>query len=248
MKKGVPCIVGRQDPAAQATIEMIAREVGAPLHCADQDWSARLENGRLVFEDDDGLLDLAPPALVGRHQIDNAGVAVAALRRLGLDEAACDAAMREASWPGRLMRLKTGPLVEAAHDAIALWLDGGHNPAAGAAVAAHFGELEERAPAPLYLICGMINSKDPDGFLAPFVGLARRLYAVPIPGEPNALSAEEVAEAAVRVGLSAQTAGSVDGALRAIHSAVDAEQDFDASRVLICGSLYLAGRVLRNNG
>ena len=170
------------------------------------------------------------------------------LRALGLEEPACAAALTQAEWPARLQRLRKGPLVEAVSDDAELWLDGGHNPAAGEAIAAYFGELEEQASAPLYLVCGMLNTKDPDGFLRPFAGLARRLFAVSIPGELNTLPGEDVAQAAVRAGLSAQTSGSVEGALRAIMAESATDFVSEAPRILICGSLYLAGRVLRENG
>ncbi len=247
LKAGVPCVVGAQEDAALDVIHRTAERVGAPLSVAGQDWRVSEENGRLVFEDNHGLLDLPKPRLFGRHQVENAGIAVATLRALGFEEPACAAAMTEVDWPARLQRLKSGPLIEAVSSDTELWLDGGHNPAAGEAVAAFFGQLEERSPAPLYVICGMLNTKDPDGYLRPFDGLARRVLTVSIPGEPNTLPAEDVAQAAVRVGLSAQAAGSVEGALRTIMA--ESANDFvsDAPRILICGSLYLAGRVLREN-
>ncbi|MEM1419782.1 MAG: folylpolyglutamate synthase/dihydrofolate synthase family protein [Pseudomonadota bacterium] len=247
LKAGVPCVVGAQEDAALEVIHRTAERVGAPLSVAGQDWRVSEENGRLVFEDNHGLLDLPKPRLFGRHQVENAGIAVATLRALGFEEPACAAAMTEVDWPARLQRLKSGPLIEAVSSDTELWLDGGHNPAAGEAVAAFFGQLEERSPAPLYVICGMLNTKDPDGYLRPFDGLARRVFTVSIPGEANTLPAEDVAQAAVRVGLSAQAAGSVEGALRTIMA--ESANDFvsDAPRILICGSLYLAGRVLREN-
>ncbi|MEL6280141.1 MAG: folylpolyglutamate synthase/dihydrofolate synthase family protein [Pseudomonadota bacterium] len=247
LKAGVPCVVGAQEDAALDVIHRAAERIGAPLSVAGQDWRVSEENGRLVFEDNHGLLDLPKPRLFGRHQVENAGIAVATLRALGFEEPACAAAMTEVDWPARLQRLKSGPLIEAVSSDTELWLDGGHNPAAGEAVAAFFGQLEERSPAPLYVICGMLNTKDPDGYLRPFDGLARRVFTVSIPGEANTLPAEDVAQAAVRVGLSAQAAGSVEGALRTIMA--ESANDFvsDAPRILICGSLYLAGRVLREN-
>ncbi|MEL6284177.1 MAG: folylpolyglutamate synthase/dihydrofolate synthase family protein [Pseudomonadota bacterium] len=247
LKAGVPCVVGAQEDAALDVIHRAAERIGAPLSVAGQDWRVSEENGRLVFEDNHGLFDLPKPRLFGRHQVENAGIAVATLRALGFEEPACAAAMTEVDWPARLQRLKSGPLIEAVSSDTELWLDGGHNPAAGEAVAAFFGQLEERSPAPLYVICGMLNTKDPDGYLRPFDGLARRVFTVSIPGEANTLPAEDVAQAAVRVGLSAQAAGSVEGALRTIMA--ESANDFvsDAPRILICGSLYLAGRVLREN-
>ncbi|MEO1292813.1 MAG: folylpolyglutamate synthase/dihydrofolate synthase family protein [Pseudomonadota bacterium] len=241
LKPGIPCVVGPQRPEALAVIEDKAREVGAPLQVHGQDWMVRTEHGRLVFEDEGGLLDLPAPALAGAHQSDNAGIAVAALRFLGQPDAICARAVTEAEWPARLQRLTSGPLAEAAIGRAELWLDGGHNKAAAIAIGDHFGALEERNSAPLVLICGMINTKDPAGFLEPFRDLARHLYAVPIPGEPNALPPEALVQAATGVGLMASEAETIETALR------DALADLTHPRVLICGSLYLAGSVLRRD-
>ncbi len=247
VKPGIPCVVAPQSEAALAEIERAAHALGAPLIRSGSEWSAFLENGRLVFQDDEGLLDLPPPRLPGRHQIDNAGTAVACLRTLGVSEEACATAMRSVDWPARLQRLRRGPLFAEAPPEAEIWLDGGHNPAAGAALAEHFAELEEQATAPLFILVGMLDSKDVEGFLRPFAGLARRVIAVPIPGEPAALSAEAVATAAVRVGLPAQTAGSLSGAVRSInHELIDDLKELPP-RIAICGSLYLAGRVLRDH-
>ena len=178
------------------------------------------------------------PALIGAHQVANAGIALAALRALGADEAACAAAVTQAEWPARLQRLRHGPLVEAA-GAAELWLDGGHNPAAGEALAEALSRLP---PRPLHLVCGMLNTKDVEGFLRPLAAEARDLAAVTIPGEAATLPAEATAAAARAAGLAAEAAAGVADAVAAI-----AARD-PGSRILICGSLYLAGRVLRDNG
>ena len=248
IKPGVTCVVGAQTKEAAAVIDAVAAEVGAPLLRYGVEWSVRQENGRVVFEDHFGLADLPAPVLQGRHQVENAGVAVATLRHLGFNDDVCAAALSQAEWPARLQRLRRGPLVETLDEAMELWLDGGHNPAAGEALAAYLGELEERAPAALYMICGLLESKDPQGYLAPFAGMARQVYTIAIPGEQASLPADAVAAAAVKVGLSAQTAGSVEGALRAAQDAIYSDRTSDFARIVICGSLYLAGRVLRENG
>ena len=192
----------------------------------------------MVFHDENGLLDLPLPNLPGPHQIENAGAALMALRHLGFGEAAFSGAVTRADWPARMQRLRHGPLVQAAPQA-ELWLDGGHNPSAGAAIAATLARL---APRPTWLICGMLNTKDVRGFMAPLAGHAEGLFAVSIPGEANTLPAETTAQAAVAAGLKAETAAGVADALDAIIA-----RDSRA-RVLICGSLYLAGSVLRENG
>lgn len=238
IKRDVPVVVGPQQDEALDVIEAKANSLGAPILAYGQHWHVFKERDRLVFQDETGLLDLPLPALLGDHQIQNAGAALAALRYLGADEAACEAAMTQATWPARMQRLKTGPLVESAPSA-ELWLDGGHNAAAGEALAALLGALPKRET---HLICGMLNTKDVSGYLRPLATQAASLTAVSIPGEANTLSAKDTAAAAESVDLPAQEAASVQAALDAILAkAPDA-------RVLICGSLYLAGNILRENG
>lgn len=238
IKRGVPCVVGPQPEEAMEVIEATAARLGAPLIAFGQHWHVYEEAGRLVFQDERGLLDLPLPALLGEHQIQNAGAAIAALRALGADEAACEAAMANAEWPARMQRLKTGPLVEAAGDA-ELWLDGGHNAAAGIALADVLAKLPKR---PTHLICGMLNTKDVTGYMRPLAVQAASLTAISIPDEVNTLSAEETEAAAKSVGITATRAENAAEALQAIVA-----KDPQA-RVLICGSLYLAGAILRENG
>ncbi len=238
LKRGVPCVVGPQEEAGLRVIEERAARLGAPLLAQGQHWHVWEERGRLVFQDENGLLDLPLPNLPGPHQIDNAGAALAALRHLGAGEAACEAAVTRAFWPARMQRLTRGPLVDAA-GTCELWLDGGHNPAGGVAVAATLARMPAR---PTHLILGMLNTKDIAGYLRPVAAQARSLTAVSIPGEANTLSADETQAAAARAGIAAGTAESVLDAVRAI-----AARD-PGARILICGSLYLAGGVLRENG
>ena len=238
LKRGVPCVVGPQEAAGLEVIEARAARLGCPLLVHGQHWRAWEERGRLIFQDENGLLDLPLPNLPGPHQIDNAGAALAALRHLGADEAACEAAVTRAYWPARMQRLRHGPLVEAA-GACELWLDGGHNPAGGEAVAATLARMAAR---PTHLILGMLNTKDIAGYLRPVAAQAASLTAVSIPGEANTLSAEETQDAARRAGIGADTAESVLAAVARIAA------DDPGSRILICGSLYLAGTVLRENG
>ncbi|SES28417.1 dihydrofolate synthase / folylpolyglutamate synthase [Tranquillimonas rosea] len=238
LKRGVPCVVGRQENAALEVIEARAAALGAPLLVRGQHWHAWEERGRLVYQDERGLLDLPLPALPGRHQIDNAGIALAALRHLESDETACEAAMTGAAWPARMQRLTRGPLADAAPGA-QIWLDGGHNPHAGAALADSLAAMDDR---PLHLICGMLNTKDAGGYLAPLAGMAASLTAVPIPGEHSAHPPAEVAAAARAAGIPASEAESVGAALAEIAGTAP------GARVLICGSLYLAGQVLGENG
>ncbi len=238
LKRGVPCVVGPQPEAVMEVIEEKAARLGVPLLAQGQHWHVGQERGRLVFQDETGLLDLPLPGLPGAHQVENAGAALAALRHLGFGEAACEAAVTRAQWPARMQRLREGALV-AAVPGIELWLDGGHNPAAGRALAAHLAALPKR---PTHLVCGMLRTKDAAGYLRPLAGVAEGLTAVSIPGEANTLSAEETAAVAASIGLTATTAGTVREALARIAA------EEPRARVLICGSLYLAGTVLRENG
>ncbi|MFY0679196.1 MAG: bifunctional folylpolyglutamate synthase/dihydrofolate synthase [Thalassovita sp.] len=237
LKRGVPCIVGPQSEAALDVIEREAAKVGAPLSVYGQHWHMFEERGRLVFQDETGLVDVPLPALPGAHQYQNAGTAVAALRQLSLGTEAAEAAMTNVTWPARMQRLRAGPLSDAAPQ-VELWLDGGHNAAAGQALGAHLASLPAR---PTHLICGMLNTKDVTGYLAQLAAQAQSLTAVSIPGEPNSLTAEQTAAAAQTVGLEAQIAADVDHALARIT------QSDPNARVLICGSLYLAGRILQKN-
>ncbi|SDW80376.1 bifunctional folylpolyglutamate synthase/dihydrofolate synthase [Litoreibacter albidus] len=237
IKRGVPCVVGPQPDEAIDVIEAQAAKLGAPLLAYGQHWHVWEERGRLIFQDERGLMDLPLPALLGAHQIQNAGAALAVLRHLGLNDAACEAAMTEAVWPARMQRLALGPLVDAAGNA-ELWLDGGHNPAAGNALA---DVLKTLPPKPTHLICGMLNTKDVVGYMTPLANVATTLHAVAIPGEQATLSAEETAKAARKAGLQATEADTVLAAIQSI-TATD-----PTARILICGSLYLAGNVLREN-
>lgn len=238
LKRGVPCILGPQEEAGETVIEARAARLGAPLQACGQHWHISEEYGRMAFQDEAGLLDLPLPNLIGAHQVQNAGMAIAALRALGMNNAACEAAVTHAKWPARMQRLRKGPLVEAAGRA-ELWLDGGHNPAAGTALA---NVLAGLPPRPTHLICGMLNTKDIAGFLRPLAAKAQSLTAVTIPGEPNTLPAEVTAQAARDVGLVATSAESVSAAIKTIT------QTTPDARILICGSLYLAGHIARENG
>lgn len=245
LKRGRPAVIAPQAGEALNEIETQAARVGAPLFVANRDWVAYPESGRLVYQDEDGLLDLPAPRLLGRHQYANAGTAVAALRRsgLGLPRSALEAGMANVEWPARLQALTAGALAQAVPQA-EVWLDGGHNPGAGTVVAEAMADLEERSPKPLILVSGMMSTKDPVGFFRPFAGLAAKVIAVPVPGHEAGRPPEELAEAARAAGLKAETAVSVSDALGKIAAEATAEPP----RILICGSLYLAGSVLDENG
>lgn len=238
IKRGVPVIIGPQEDAGMAVIEARAMRFGAPVLAFGQHWHVHEEHGRMVYQDGNGLLDLPLPNLPGPHQIHNAGAALTALRYLGRSAADCEAAVTQAYWHARMQRLRKGPLVESA-PGVELWLDGGHNPAGGLAVAATLARMPQRET---HLICGMLNTKDVRGYMEPLASQTTMLHAVAIPGEKNTLPAEVTRDAARAAGIVAEVSGSVAEALA--HIAARAPE----ARVLICGSLYLAGSVLRDNG
>ena len=237
IKRGVPCVVGPQHEDGLDVIEAVAARNGAPLLAYGQHWHVTTERGRLIYQDERGLLDLPLPNLPGPHQVMNAGAAIAALRAMGKDEAACEAAVTRAYWPARMEKLTKGALVDLASPA-ELWLDGGHNPAAGVVLAE---TLRQQPPRPTHLICGMLNTKDIGGYLRPLGEVAASLTAVSIPDEVNTIPAARTAEEARKVGLPASEAASVQEAIKAITAA------HPNARILICGSLYLAGHVMREN-
>ncbi len=238
LKPRVPVVIGQQDETALRVIEAKAQGLTAPILAHGQHWMVQPDRDGFVFQDDHGLWDLPMPNLIGAHQLQNAGTALAALRELGATEDMARAAVTRAEWPARMQRLTRGPLVDLA-DRAELWLDGGHNPAGGQAVAATLATLPRR---PTHLVCGMLNTKDIDGYLRPLATQAQSLSAIDIPDEPNTLSADATAAHAQAAGLPALTATDAAAAIRAI---VAREPD---ARILICGSLYLAGRILRANG
>ena len=246
-KPQVPAIVAAQPREALAAIERQAARVKAPIKIAGEDWSATEERGRLVYQDDAGLLDLPAPRLYGRHQFENAGVAIAALRAVGglkIPPDAFEAGIAKADWPARMQRLAQGRLAALCPAGSELWLDGGHNTDGGRAVANALADLEERVSRPLVLVIGMLATKDCENFLKNFAGLARRVVGMPIPHQEKSLPADAIAEAARAVGIPAQSAGDIETALGAICG-FGLEP---APRILIAGSLYLAGAVLSANG
>jgi dihydrofolate synthase/folylpolyglutamate synthase len=241
LKRDVPCVVGRQPEEARDEIERCAQAIGAPLLASGSDWMSFEQNGRLIFQDEEALMDLPRPRLPGAFQIENAGIAVAALRALKdrrLDERHFALGLGRASWPARMQRLAEGELTRSLEPGSELWLDGGHNPAAGRAVAQAFAELEERCSKPLVLILGMLRTKDAAGYIRPFKGLAQKVFTIAIPGEPNSFGANELAQIVEGEGMAAMPSPSVAAAL------ARAQKAGAPLRILIAGSLYLAGSVL----
>ncbi len=247
IKRNVPVISAEQAVEALVVIEQQAKRQRAPLYAAGQQWHVGVECGRLVYQDERGLMDLAAPRLFGRHQFDNAGLAIATLRAIEtfkIGHAAFEAGIVNAEWPARMQRLSSGALIEMGPQGSEVWLDGGHNAEGGRVAAAALGDLEERVSRPLVVITGMMASKDPTAFLANFAGLTRHIIAVTIPGEPNAMPTDRLADAARSLGMRVEISTGIEAALRTL-----ARLAYEVPpRILITGSLYLAGHVLALNG
>jgi dihydrofolate synthase/folylpolyglutamate synthase len=242
-------VIGQQElDAALAVLTDTAERLGCPASVYGQDFLAYGENGRIVYQDGDGLMDLSPPRLPGRHQFANAAAAIAAVKAAGFDigQRAADRAMAAVSWPGRMQRLTQGRLVELAPQGAEIWLDGGHNPGAGLVVAEALAEQEEKSPRPLYMIAGMINTKDQSGYFSAFKGLVRHVYTVPVSASDAGVPNDELTARAAEAGLSAEPVGSVAAALMLLADTLG--EDEAPPRILIGGSLYLAGAVLAENG
>ncbi|KAB0682899.1 bifunctional folylpolyglutamate synthase/dihydrofolate synthase [Aureimonas leprariae] len=248
VKHGSPVVIGRQtEGAAEEVLVRAARRSFAPVSVYGEDFLAFEEHGRMVYQDDRGLLDLPLPRLPGRHQLANAATAIATLRQAGFapTQKSIERGLLAVDWPGRMQQIRSGPLKAAAGEGAELWLDGGHNPGAGAVIAEALADMEERVSRPLVLVVGMLNTKDPAGFFAPFAGIARRVLAVPVRNSDAGLDPEALAEAARSAGLEAETAEGVEAAIRSV---ADGWPEPVAPRFLVCGSLYLAGEVLGLSG
>ncbi|WP_298871825.1 folylpolyglutamate synthase/dihydrofolate synthase family protein [uncultured Bradyrhizobium sp.] len=247
IKRGVPVVCAEQSPEAMAVIEAQAKQMRAPLFAANESWHVNVEHGRLVYSDERGLMDLAAPRLFGRHQFDNAGLAIAALRAIQtfkINQAAFEAGIVSAEWPARMQRLTSGELLALGPQGSEIWLDGGHNAEGGRVAAAALGDFEERVSRPLVIIVGMMANKDAKAFLANFAGLTRHIIAVPIPDTENAMPVDRLADAVRSLGMRVEIAPGVQAALRSL-----AKLAYEVPpRILITGSLYLAGHVLGLNG
>jgi dihydrofolate synthase/folylpolyglutamate synthase len=237
-KKGVPLVTARYPRTVAARIAEVAGVAGAKLRLRGDDWDVAGYEGQLHFRDADGRLVLPLPRLAGAHQIDNAGLAIAMLRAqsaLNVPEAALRAAMGWAEWPARLQRIVEGPLFDLLPEGSELWLDGAHNPSAGRALSSFL--VEHKPGMPVLLVCGMLASKDHDGFLKCFPA-ATKMIAVPVEGHAG-VAPFDLAAMAAGAGLDAVTADTLAEAFARLGQ---------PARVLVCGSLHLAGRFLKENG
>lgn len=248
IKRGRPVVIGEQsEHAARDVLLATAERLRAPTSVYGQDFFAIADHGRLAYQDEEGLLDLPLPRLAGRHQLANAAAAIRAVKATGacLNDEAFAVGLANVDWPGRLQRLSHGDIFNLTIPDSELWLDGGHNPGAGKVVAEAMAELEDKRPRPLVLIAGMINTKDPAGYFSAFAGMARHVFTVPVPDSDASLDPVLLANEAADAGLPAQPAADVEDALEMLSEGWD--DAGPAPRILICGSLYLVGAVLRAN-
>ena len=249
LKRGVPAVIGRQREVSAEVIANEASKLDAPLFRMGREWQVMPTANGFRYQSDLLALDLPAPALVGAHQIDNAATAVACVERLrainfAIDDRAIARGLATVDWPARLQRLTRGPLVEALPPGCELWLDGGHNEDCGLALARMAADWsKEPAALPLYLVFSMLTSKDASGFLRPLARHGRAARAVPFPEGHSAYTPEEACEKAAEVGLDCAPANNIGAALEDLLATQPAPM-----RILICGSLYLAGAVLERNG
>jgi dihydrofolate synthase/folylpolyglutamate synthase len=249
IKPGAPVVIGFQnhDEARDVLVETADRR-GCPVSVYGQDFLAFEEHGRMVYQDDSGLMDLPLPRLPGRHQLANAAAAIRACIVAGfpVTQLTAELAMETVNWPARMQRLHHGALVDLAPAGSEIWLDGGHNPHAGVALAEAFADLEDQRERPLFLISGMINTKDPTGYFRAFEGMARHVFTVPVPASEAGIDPAILAAMATEAGLSAEPISSPAAALSLLRETWNRLEA--APRILIGGSLYLAGDILRDNG
>jgi len=235
---------GPQSDLVEAVIEAEANKMNLQLSQWGRDFRAYKQQGGLVFETENEVMDLPAPGLVGDHQYMNAGLAIALARQMKISREAIAKGLEDVRWPARMQNLTNGPLAKIIMETGGeLWLDGGHNPHAATAIAAVVADLETKTPRPLVMITGILANKDVGGFLDNYAGLAAHIIAVDIPGHAS-LAAETLAELAGHRGISSHTADNLEQAVNIARKVRDGET---APRVLICGSLYLSGEVLKQN-
>jgi dihydrofolate synthase / folylpolyglutamate synthase len=249
LKRTVPAVIGRQREIAADVIAVEAAKLAVPLFRMGREWQVKPTASGFRYDSDLLGLDLPAPALAGAHQIDNAATAVACVERLraaifAIDDGAIRKGLATVDWPARLQRLTRGPLVEALPPGCELWLDGGHNEDCGLALARMASDwAREPAPLPLHLVFGMLTTKDASGFLRPLARHAQSARAVPFPEGHSAYTPAEACAKAAEVGLDCMPANDIGAALEDLLATQPAPM-----RILICGSLYLAGAVLARNG
>jgi dihydrofolate synthase/folylpolyglutamate synthase len=250
IKKSRPVVCAPQPVAVQAVIAQASKSRDSNLLSFGRDWHIELspiKEDEMIYEDGKGKLTLPLPSLKGEHQIRNAGQAIAILKCqdvFNIPDAAIKAGLDWVRWPGRLQNLDDTIFAKLLPKGSAVWLDGGHNPAAARTLKAFFRDLDTQAT-PFYMVVGMLAGKDTHRFIKPFCSLVKALYAVPIQNQTKVRPPSEIAAEASALGISGRISLDVPSALRAISKECD---DANPPTVLITGSLYLAGEVLKQIG
>ena len=247
IKRKIPVAVGRQEDDVRETIEEVARKNGSRVVMAGQDFDAYRDATGFVYQDEEGLMDLPMPKLIGEHQLDNAALALATIRlaKIKVSPEAFAQGMLKVTWPGRLERLPTGKIIEQLSDHTDVWIDGGHNPSAGEAIAAELTRQNASSKRKTLLVCGMINTKEPYGYFKPFKVLDTEVIAIPVAMSEAGISPEDLAQFASEAGLETTTCNSLQEGVNLAVRRLEQEPDL---RVLFCGSLYMVGEVLDLNG
>ncbi|MFZ1814831.1 MAG: folylpolyglutamate synthase/dihydrofolate synthase family protein [Rhizobiaceae bacterium] len=247
MKPGRPVVIGRQQDEIADLLADWAQERNCPAMIAGRDFDYYEQAGRLVYQDTTGLLDLPLPRLKGRHQLENAATAIASIRHAGLNlkDEAFEIGMQKVVWPGRMERLRPGTIADRFPPGCEVWIDGGHNPSAGKVVASVLADLNDIRPMPVIMLVGMLTTKEPRGFFDAFTGLVERVVTTPVSDSDSGFDPSALKEIARDCGLQADDSASL---LEAVNETARLSGDLAPARILICGSLYLVGEVLRENG
>ncbi|MFK5979501.1 MAG: folylpolyglutamate synthase/dihydrofolate synthase family protein [Rhizobiaceae bacterium] len=245
IKPGAKVVVGPQQEAAREVIEAKAEECRVQIFVAGQDFDYYEQGGRFIYQDEEGLLDLPMPHLIGEHQLGNAATAIATIRATGVKTSneQFETAMEKVSWPGRMSRLKTGTIVDKLGENWEIWVDGGHNPAAAQAISREIIRQNKQNEMPTIMICGMLNTKEPKGYFDAFNGLVKKIITVPIQSSDAGIDAAELAEIASQTGLKSMAVNSLSEALEILAK----NKEKSRQRILVAGSLYLIGDVLLEN-
>ena len=247
LKPGIPAVIGKQYPIALKVIKERAKEIKAPLSIYGEDWEIYEKHNSLQFENQNSKHTVGRPKLVGKHQAQNAGMALAALDilsdRFRVSDIEVNLGLKNVHWPGRLQKLNSGPLTRLLPPNVQLWLDGGHNQNAAKAIVETLAEWKRINPeSSIHIVFGALNNRDPHNFLKYFKDLVSLVRTVSIPGEVNSLSSSDACKAAKASGLNAKAAENVHKAVKEIVLTTGGNRT-----ILICGSLYLAGTILRDN-
>ncbi len=254
IKEDRPVVIGVQEDEALERIIQVAEKHHSPSLAQAQDFDCYEQSGRLVYQDENGLLDLPLPALRGEHQIQNAGLAIAAIRhaKIAVTEEAFAQAMEKVTWPGRMEPMPRGKLANCFPNDTSLWIDGGHNPSAGKIIAEHLAEMKRKSGFCITLICAMLTTKEPEGYFKPFTGIAENVLCVPVVSSDSGFDPEILAQHARNAGLQATAFDTIDAAMehaeRTMAERTMAETTKEPQLVLFCGSLYHVGHMLDING